>query len=1193
MSKLEDLRPTASVKGILPDALVTVVSVGWHGSDALTLVYRGPNGRVADEILYRHDEPRLEIVEAGRPWSFDGDGALFRLVAEAHRIRLAHLFDPVLAVHTSLVDPLPHQITAVYEEMLPRQPLRFLLADDPGAGKTIMAGLLIKELIARGDLKRCLIVCPGSLAEQWQDEMGRRFHLPFEILTNDKLEAARTGNWFLENDLAIARLDKLSRNEDVQQKLSAPDCRYDLIVCDEAHKLSATFFGGEVKYTKRYRLGQLLSGLTRHFLLMTATPHNGKEEDFQLFLALLDGDRFEGKFRDGVHQVEVSDLMRRMVKENLLKFDGRPLFPERIAYTVPYKLSDAEARLYKEVTDYVRQEFNRAEALENDKRAGTVGFALTILQRRLASSPEAIYQSLRRRRERLEKRLRELELLQRGTAAPAPALAGPVLDADDVEDLEEAPENEVEAAEQEILDQATAASTIAELKIEIATLARLEALAAEVRRSGQDTKWRELSYLLGEIFTPKGLGDQVAEPTVPYSAGQIPKPVPSPRQKLVLFTEHRDTLSYLERQIGSLLGRPQAVMLIHGGMGREERRKAQTSFLHDPEVQVLLATDAAGEGINLQRAHLMVNYDLPWNPNRLEQRFGRIHRIGQTEVCHLWNLVAEETREGDVYRRLLEKLEEARKALGGQVFDVLGKLQFEGRPLRDLLIEAIRYGDLPEVRARLTHAIEHGVDRPHLEGLIEDRALAHDVMDSSRVARVREEMERAEACRLQPHYIESFFLEAFKRLGGTVRQREPRRYEVTHVPAPVRNRDRQIGTGDPVLARYERITFEKNLIAPQGQPLAAFVCPGHPLLDAALDLTIERHRDLLKRGTVLVDERDLGTSPRVLFTLEHAIQDASLLPSGERRTISRRMLYVEMDTEGHTRHLHYAPYLDYRPLAEGESSVADIFARPECAWITRALEQKAQSHAIAQVVPEHIAEVRGRRLSWIEKTRAAVKDRLTKEITYWDHRAEQLKLQEQAGKAGARLNSHEARRRADDLQARLQRRLSELDREAQISALPPVVLCRLVVVPLGLVAAMTGRTLPAHPVDTQVSAARTRAVVMEVERALGFDPTDRELEKLGYDIESRVYDTGRLRFLEVKGRVSGADTVTVTKNEILYSFNKPDDFVLALVEFLDSDSHRVYYLRRPFERSGVTTDFNGASVNFPFADLLARAGEPS
>ena len=383
--KLEDLQANAAVRGILSDVLVTVVSVRWFGSEALELTYKTPTGKVANELLYRHDEPRLEIVEVGRLWSFDGDGALFRLVSEAQRIRLAHLFDPVLAVHTSVVDPLPHQITAVYESMLPRQPLRFLLADDPGAGKTIMAGLLIKELIACGDLQRCLVVCPGSLAEQWQDELYRRFQLPFEILTNDKLEAARTGNWVLETNLVIARLDKLSRNEDVQQKPQAPDCRWDLVVCDEAHKMSATFFGGEVKYTKRYRLGQLLSSLTRQFLLMTATPHNGKEEDFQLFMALLDGDHFEGRFRDGVHVADVSDLMHRMVKGNLLKFDGTPLFPERIAYTVPYMLSKEEAHPYKSVTDYVREEFNRAEVLENDKRAGTVGLALTILQRRLAS----------------------------------------------------------------------------------------------------------------------------------------------------------------------------------------------------------------------------------------------------------------------------------------------------------------------------------------------------------------------------------------------------------------------------------------------------------------------------------------------------------------------------------------------------------------------------------------------------------------------------------------------------------------------------------------------------------------------------------------------------------------------------------------------------------------------------------------
>jgi len=1187
MAHLEDLKPTAVIRGILPDQVVTVVSVEWFGSEALELTYKAPTGRVANELLYRHDEPRLQVVEQGRPWSFDGDGRLFRLVSEAHRIRLAHLFDPVLAVHTSLVEPLPHQITAVYEAMLPRQPLRFLLADDPGAGKTIMAGLFIKELIARGDLQRCLIVCPGSLAEQWQDELYRRFQLSFEILTNDKLEAARTGNWFLENNLVIARLDKLSRDEDVQQKLQAPDCRWDLVVCDEAHKLSATIFGGEIKYTKRYHLGKLLSGLTRHFLLMTATPHNGKEEDFQLFLALLDGDRFEGRFRDGVHQVEISDLMRRMVKENLLKFDGTPLFPERIAYTVPYRLSEPEARLYKEVTEYVREEFNRAEALANDKRAGTVGFALTILQRRLASSPEAIYQSLHRRSERLLKRLRELEILQRGAQADAFAAASPVLDDDDVEDLDEAPDNEVEAAEEEILDQATAARTIGELKAEIATLGRLEALALAVRRSGEDRKWRELASLLGEIFS------SVAGPReVPAEAPRIPPPTPSPRQKLVVFTEHRDTLTYLETRVTTLLGRKDAVVVIHGGMGREERMKAQESFKHDPEVQVLLATDAAGEGINLQRAHLMVNYDLPWNPNRIEQRFGRIHRIGQTEVCHLWNLVAEETREGDVYYTLLKKLEQARQALGGQVFDVLGKIQFEGRPLRDLLIEAIRYGERPEIRARLTEAIANAVDTTQLQNLLEERALAHDVMDVSRVARIREDMERAAARRLQPHYIESFFLEAFSQLGGTARQREPRRYEVTHVPAPVRNRDRLIGTGEPVLPRYERIAFEKALIAPPGEALAAFICPGHPLLDATLDLTLERNRDLLRRGTVLVDERDPGTTPRVLFYLEHSVQDASVLKNGDRRTISKQMLYVELDEAGNARHLHYAPYLDYRPMRDGEPGVDALFARPEFSWITRDLEQKALGHAIVEVVPEHLKEVRDRRRAWIEKARAAVKDRLTKEIGYWDHRAEELKLQEQAGRPNARLNSQEARRRADDLQGRLQKRMEQLDLESQVSALPPVALGGLVVVPVGLLAQITGQPLPesARCVDTQAAAARARAIIMDVERTLGFEPTYREFDKLGYDIESREASTGRLRFLEVKGRVSGAATITVTKNEILYSLNKPDDFILAIVEFLDGDTHRVHYVRRPFQRE---PDFGVTSVNYDFGELLTRAESPA
>jgi superfamily II DNA or RNA helicase len=1002
------------------------------------------------------------------------------------------------------------------------------------------------------------------LVEQWQDELDRRFHLPFEIMTNDKLEAARSGNWFSENPLAICRLDKLSRNEDLQARLEQTD--WDLVVVDEAHKMSASFFGGEIKETKRYKLGKLLSRITRHFLLMTATPHNGKEEDFQLFMALIDGDRFEGRFRDGVHVTDVSDLMRRMVKENLLKFDGTRLFPERLAYTVAYKLSPAEADLYKQVTDYVREEFDRADKLGIDGRRGTVGFALTTLQRRLASSPEAIYQSLRRRRERLENRLREERLLKRGAEAHLELSTDvPQMTDEDIEELDDAPDAEIEATEEKVVDQATAARTIAELEAEIATLMRLEAAALRVRRSDTDRKWDELRNLLQN------------NPEIVDADGNC--------RKIVIFTEHRDTLNYLVEKIRTLLGRPEALVQIHGAMGREDRRKAQEGFTQDREVQVLVATDAAGEGINLQRAHLAVNYDLPWNPNRLEQRFGRIHRIGQTEVCHLWNLVAEETREGEVFTRILEKLDREREALGGQVFDVLGKLKFDDRPLRDLMIEAIRYGERPDVRARLTQIVDAALDRRHLTELIEERALSHDSMDATSVRAIREEMERAEARRLQPHFIQSFFLEAFRLLGGTIREREPRRFEITHVPAPVRNRDRLIGRGDPMLPRYERVTFEKDLITVPGKPLAEFVCPGHPLLDATIDLILERYRELLRRGAVLIapDETRID-SPRALFYLEHGIQDARADSAGNRRVVSRRLQFVEIDQHGAAHNAGYAPYLDYRPATDEERK--QLKETLEAGWLSN-LDAMAIGFAVENLAPEHLRQVRERKEALIAKTEAAVRDRLTKEINYWDQRAEELKLQELAGKT-PRLNSGRARQRADDLQARLERRLAELQQERQLSAMPPVVIGGALVVPEAMVgaSATTVDTAARHTARVEQLAMEA---VMETERRLGYEPRDVSADNCGYDIESKVPGNGRLRFIEVKGRIAGATTVTVTRNEILAALNKPDHFILAIVE-VNGDSATPRYVRRPFQKE---PDFAAASVNYRLGELLAKARQPA
>ena len=1178
MARLEELTRGAAVKGILADRLVTVVDVRWYGSAVVELTYKDATGRPGTQLLFRDDESRLEIVTRGRPWSFDGDGALFRLVSEAHRIRLAYLFDPYLAVHTSLVEPLPHQITAVYDTMLPRQPLRFLLADDPGAGKTIMAGLLIKELLIRGDLQRCLICCPGNLVEQWQDELWRKFQLDFTIVTRDLLENARSGNPYLEHDLVISRLDHMARNDAILARLEQTD--WDLVVIDEAHKMSASFFGGEVRETKRYKLGKLLGSpaRTRHLLLLTATPHSGKEEEFQLFLALLDADRFEGRFRDGVHQVDTSDLMRRLTKEQLLKFDGTPLFPERRAYTVAYKLSDAEAQLYRAVTEYVRQEMNRVERLKGEgegRHGAVVGFALTVLQRRLASSPAAIYHSLRRRRERLESRLREERLLRRGARVDALAEL-PALSEEELDELDDAPDAEVEQTEEAVVDQASAARTIAELEAEIATLRRLETLALAVWRSGTDRKWEQLSDLLQhtpEMFQASG-----------------------GRHKLIVFTEHRDTLDYLAERIATLLGQPEAVVTIHGGMLREERRAAQERFTQDKAVLVLVATDAAGEGINLQRAHLLVNYDLPWNPNRIEQRFGRIHRIGQTEVCHMWNLVAAETREGDVYLRLLRKLEQESAALGGQVFDVLGRL-FEERRLRDLMIEAIRYGDLPEVRQRLYQAVDNAADRARIQALLAERALTHETLDPAQVFRIREEMERAEARRLQPHFIASFFLEAFRSLGGTVREREPRRYEITHVPAVLRPRSTHsrhagegpgAGSGDPVLARYERVTFHKELISVPGQPLAEFLCPGHSLLDATIDLVLERHRDLLQRGAVLVDPTDASEAVRALFYLEHAIQDGRTDRHGNRRIVSRQLQFVEIDAAGQVRAAGYAPYLDYRPATEAERAL--VAPQLEAEWLTQELDSQALEYAIAHLVPPHLAEVRARKEVLVTKTMAAVKDRLTKEIAYWDHRAQELKAQEEAGRT-PRLNSARARQRADELEGRLRQRLAELDQARQLAALPPVAIGGALVVPAGLLARLGAAPLPVSspPLVEGGETARVEALavaaVLAHERALGHEPRDVSAEKRGYDIESRAPD-GRLRFIEVKGRTAGARTVTVTKNEILTALNKPDDFWLALVE-VDGDAARPpVYLRRPFRHE---PDFAACSVTYDLAKLLAQA----
>jgi hypothetical protein len=653
------------------------------------------------------------------------------------------------------------------------------------------------------------------------------------------------------------------------------------------------------------------------------------------------------------------------------------------------------------------------------------------------------------------------------------------------------------------------------------------------------------------------------------------------RRKVIIFTEHRDTLNYLVDQISSLLGREDAVVVIHGGVRREARRAAQELFTQDKDTLVLVGTDAAGEGLNLQRAHLMVNYDLPWNPNRIEQRFGRIHRIGQTEVCHLWNLVAEDTREGAVFVRLLEKVEEQRRAYQGKVFDVLGEA-FEGRPLRELLIEAIRYGDRPDVRARLDRVIDAEVSAG-LDKLLAERALQHDVLAETDVQELRLRMEEARARRLQPHYVQAFFTEAFRLLGGRMSARETGRFEITHVPAEVRDRDRLIGLGGPVLRRYERVCFVRDLRV-SAKPKADLIAPGHPLLDAVVDLIVERYGTLLKQGAILVDGNDAGEEPRLLVALTQQITDGH----SPARTVSKRFDFVEIRRDGTAESAGPAPYLDYRPPAEGEdSALEEVLHEP---WLASGLEELAVTWAVEHGMSEHVAEVQGRVLATVARARRQVRERLTQEINYWDARHAELLDQQAAGRS-LKIRPETAEKRARDLERRLEKRLAELAADEALRPLPPVVAGGALVVPQGLIERFTGQQVATYAKETAEVDRRAVAAVMAAERRLGREPHEMPHNNKGYDIRSLTPD-GHWVFIEVKGRILGAEDFVVTRNEVLYGKNA-DRYRLALVSVHpDGPAHdEIRYVVDPFNGFEFG-DFAAEGVRGNWRDMWNRGREP-
>ena len=917
---------------------------------------------------------------------------------------------------------------------------------------------------------------------------------------------------------------------------------------------------------------------------MTATPHAGKEEDFQLFLALLDTDRFEGRYRDAVHTVNTEGLMRRMVKEDLKTFEGKPLFPERRAYTVGYELSPEEHDLYEAVTDYVRDQMNLADRLKDqgDSRRGfTVGFALTVLQRRLASSPEAILRSLERRHKRLQQRRRSS-----ATAPPTPRARTRTWPSGCATCSARIPRSPTSRT-------ASAATTCpatrpSKLRPRSPTRRRprgrspsstrrsrswptSSSSARRVRRSGTDKKW---------TGAPPGLLDrELAHQT--------------DARKIIIFTEHRDTLKYLDdahHATCSAARRPWST--IHGGVGREERRRRQEAFTHDPDVQVLVATDAAGEGVNLQRAHLMVNYDLPWNPNRLEQRFGRIHRIGQTEVCHLWNLVAERHARGRGLRSGCWTSWRAARSAWAARSSTCSASCLRGQPLRDLLIEAIRYGNDPKVRAKLNKVIDASVGEG-LPKLIAERAAHAQVFAAADIRQWRTRMDEANARRLQPHYIKAFFLEAFKQLGGRIVEREADRYEIRHVPAALLDHDRHMGTAPaPVLRSYERVTFDRHLITADGKPKAALLAPGHPLLDAVTGLITERHGTLLKQGTILVDEHDPGTEPRLLVAVTHEITDGH----DPARTIAKRFGFAEIAAPGTAsapqavRAAGEARYLDYSTPDESERARA--LPLTEAPWLQSGVEAVALDWAVAEAMPAELAQTQDVVSTRVGQVRRLVKQRLLQEINNWDARYAELLDQQQSGKS-VKLKPETAFQRARDLEKRLEQRLAGLDQDETLIARPPVISAGALIVPQGLLDKLMGRTSPPrYAADTTASDRRAIAAVMAAEVRLGRHPREMPHNNPGYDIES-AQDDGHLIFIEVKGRIEGAEDFWVTRTEALKAKNSGIRSRLALVSVSAEgpDRDRVRYIVDPF-RDVDFGDFNATGIGGNWTKEWQRAGDP-
>ena len=1105
-TKPDQIRQGIVIGGpFIPEALEVLAVIPFGAS--LKVIGRGiKTGQSYDPVLGPEQIAQLTVTGESEP--FDGSAVLFRIGVEAHRLGLAYEYDPYFSLSIARVDPLPHQLEAVYGYFLKLPRIRFLLADDPGAGKTIMAGLLLKELKARGLVRRTLIVTPANLTFQWQRELKDKFRENFEIIRSDVLRANYGQNPWQDRDQVVTSIAWVSRVEDARDSLFRS--RWDLIIVDEAHKMSA--YAGDKK-TLAFELGEKLSEMTDHFLLMTATPHKGDPANFRLFLSLLDRDVYGDikSLQEAMRRKEAPFYLRR-VKEALVSFPDpvtglvQKLFTKREVRTVEFDLDGDEFAFYDDLTHYVEDQSIKA-ASEDSARGRAIGFTMAMLQRRMASTIYAVRRSLERMRDKRQKMLDDPEAYRKQQ-----------IDKRVPDDFDELPEDEQEHIVAQ-LEDVVASGDPAALRVEIASLTKLIDEARGLEKREVETKLTQLKGILKDqgFFSDR-------------------------EKKLLVFTEHKDSLDFLAgdgkdgRPLGKLREWGFTVTQIHGGLKVGDRDTPGTRIYAEREfretAQVLVATEAAGEGINLQFCSQMINYDIPWNPVRLEQRVGRIHRYGQELDCLIFNFVARNTREGRVLQKLLERLREIRSELGtDQVFDVVGEI-FPGNLLEKLFRDLYaRRTNEHAITNRIVKEIDPTRFRQITESALEGLA-KQDLNLSAIIGKTVEARER----RLLPEAIENFFLEAGPETGVHPQEagKDSHVYRVGKLPRVLIQRGNSIEHRFGKLGKeYGRVTFDKEHL--KKDPTLEWVTPGHPLFEAVRDEALDRVHDDLKKGAVFFDIQ--RKSPALLDVFAASVRD------GRGRTLHRKLFVVETDASSRMAIRQPTIFQEVTPAPKDTSPApADELPTPNRNKVEHYLFAEALSPWLFENATQRAEEI-AKVARHVEISLNALIDRA--QLQYADYEGRRLEGQNVPGLEGliAQAEGH-----LDELNNRLDSRRKELDQERHCTVADISHLGRAMVLPHP--ERQTPQIAPMVR-DDEVERLAVKAAT-EHEEARGCVVESVESENRGFDLISRRPHPEdpktfvEVRFIEVKGR-AGVGEIFLSANEYRAAERLKGDFWLYAV----------------------------------------------